>query len=88
MENFTREQITKVIEDCEKIADDNLKHCAATATSEALERIREYFKPLNNKIETSQDPCKCHKFYKNQNSYIFCPNCGRNLCLQSHDINT
>lgn len=45
METFTREQITQVIEEAETAAFANPKHCAATATSEALESVRDHFKP-------------------------------------------
>lgn len=27
----------------------------------------------------AQKQCRCYKFYKGQNSYRFCPDCGRNL---------
>jgi len=27
----------------------------------------------------AQKPCRCYKFYKQQNSYSFCPGCGRAL---------
>ena len=27
----------------------------------------------------AQKSCRCYKFYKQQNSYSFCPDCGRDL---------
>ena len=27
----------------------------------------------------AQKQCRCYKFYKHQNSYSFCPDCGRDL---------
>ena len=46
METFTREQITKVIDDCEKTALANPKNCFASAMDQTLEAVREYFNPF------------------------------------------
>lgn len=56
METFTREQITKIIENFEQAAFDNPKACFVSATSEAFERVKDYFKPLNKEVATV---CSC-----------------------------
>ena len=33
----------------------------------------------NQQINSDRAECRCYKFYKGQNSYKYCPDCGRNL---------
>ena len=35
-------------------------------------------KMTNEQLGLSEK-CRCHRFYKHQNSYNFCPDCGRDL---------
>lgn len=69
METFTREQIIQVIDDCVTAAFSNPKHCNVTATDEALDRIRNHFKPPNKKIAGRCSCCSnpAHLFFKNIN---------------------
>ena len=71
MEKFTREQITKVINDCEKAAFDNSKNCFASAMDQALESIKTYFEPFNKKLKLGgpkclASPCPCTAVKMNQ----------------------
>lgn len=53
----------------------------STAAIVALLKVRELITTaLQPAVEAdAQKECRCYKFYKQQNSYSFCPDCGRDL---------
>lgn len=41
--------------------------------------IEKLLLPFDLPYESTKYKCKCQSFYKGQNSYLFCPWCGRDL---------